>query len=106
MGVQSRDADEKRRRDFENHHGFNHHQSELWASEQFNIFPNFNIHVALNGWWSMQYWPLAPGKAKWERRYYSSKPSNMREDLAAQYSLALNRDTVMRSEEHTSYLQS
>src|SRR3546814_19001680 len=67
MVVQSRDADEKRRRDFKNHHGFNHHQSELWASEQFNIFPNFNIHVALNGWWSMQYWPLAPGTAIWEK---------------------------------------
>src|SRR3546814_15745328 len=73
MVVQSRDADEKRRRDFKNHHGFNHHQSELWASEQFNIFPNFNIHVALNGWWSMQYWPLAPGKAIWESRYYRSE---------------------------------
>src|SRR3546814_9837520 len=83
----------------------------------------------------MQYWPLAPGKAIWESRYYSRKPSNLREDFAAQYSLALNRDTVMednlclekqqvamesgakpfiqfgeqevaRSEEHTSELQS
>src|SRR3546814_15001619 len=43
----------------------------------------------------MQYWPLAPGKAIWESRYYSRKPSNLREDFAAQYSLALNRDTVM-----------
>src|SRR3546814_7730549 len=42
MVVQSRDADEECRRDFKNHHGFNHHQSELWASEQFNIFPNYN----------------------------------------------------------------
>jgi len=79
---------------FRDHHGFNLIESPLWASEQFNLFPNFNIHVALNGWWSMQYWPIAPGKAIWESRYYSRSPRNLREDFAAQYSLALNRDTV------------
>ena len=42
----------------------------------------------------MAYWPIAPGKALWESKYYSRKPSRTREVFAAHYSLALNRDTI------------
>jgi phenylpropionate dioxygenase-like ring-hydroxylating dioxygenase large terminal subunit len=95
MVVQSDDGGAGSERNFRDHHGFNHHQSALWASEQFNLFPNFNIHVALNGWWSMSYWPIAPGKALWESRYYFRASKSTRDVFAAHYSLALNRDTVV-----------
>jgi phenylpropionate dioxygenase-like ring-hydroxylating dioxygenase large terminal subunit len=95
MVIKAETPDTPKGRDFGSHPGFNQINSELWASEQFNLFPNFNIHVALNGWWSMSYWPIAPGKALWESKYYSRTPVSLREEFAAQYSLALNRDTVV-----------
>lgn len=79
--------------------GFNGHvnpfSSNVWGNDQYLIFPNMIFHIALSGWWIHRYFPVAPNKCRWEYVGYYKTPSSLREEFAIEYSVALNRDTLM-----------
>jgi phenylpropionate dioxygenase-like ring-hydroxylating dioxygenase large terminal subunit len=80
---------------FIGHADVNKTQSNVWGNDQYVLYPHFIFHVSLGGWWLHRFWPLAPGKTHWEAVYHFEKPHSLRAIFATQYSLALNRDTLM-----------
>src|SRR3546814_2464781 len=69
--------------------------SNLWGNDQFVLYPHFIFHLSLGGWWLHRFWPIAPNKCYWEAVYHFERPQSLRNQMAVQYSLALNRDTLM-----------
>src|SRR3546814_12105758 len=58
-----------------------------------SIFPNFQLSLALNGFWSMHYWPIAVDSFRWEAHYhFRDTPRTWREKFALESSIAFNRD--------------
>ena len=80
---------------FATHPDCNKGGSNVWGTDQYVIYPNFIFHTSLGGWWLHRFWPLEPGKCYWEAVYHFEKPTSLRNQFAVQYSLALNRDTLM-----------
>jgi phenylpropionate dioxygenase-like ring-hydroxylating dioxygenase large terminal subunit len=80
---------------FAGHPNVNQNQSDVWGNDQYILYPHFIFHVSLGGWWLHRFWPLAPGKTYWEAVYHFERPTSLRNQFAIQYSLALNRDTLM-----------
>jgi len=80
---------------FFNHPDINQAQSNVWGNDQYILYPHFIFHVSLGGWWLHRFWPLAPNKCYWEAVYHFERPTSLRNQMAVQYSLALNRDTLM-----------
>jgi phenylpropionate dioxygenase-like ring-hydroxylating dioxygenase large terminal subunit len=80
---------------FATHPDVNKAQSNVWGNDQFVLYPHFIFHVSLGGWWLHRFWPLAPGRTYWEAVYHFERPQSLRNQFAIQYSLALNRDTLM-----------
>ncbi len=73
--------------------GMNHDNSKDWAVDLFALFPNTILHVALNGFYTFQYWPIEPGKYLWEARmYYRNAPRSRREEFGIHGTAAFNRD--------------
>src|SRR3546814_4940134 len=63
------------------------------CSSDLSIFPNFQLSLALNGFWSMHYWPIAVDSFRWEAHYhFRDTPRTWREKFALESSIALNRD--------------
>ncbi|MGI4792736.1 MAG: aromatic ring-hydroxylating oxygenase subunit alpha, partial [Janthinobacterium lividum] len=69
--------------------------SNVWGNDQYLLFPNLIFHIALSGWWIHRYFPVAPGKCRWEYVGYYKEPTSLREEFAIEYAVALNRDTLM-----------
>lgn len=80
---------------FIGHPDVNTTNSNVWGNDQYGLYPHFLMHMSLGGWWMHRFWPLEPGKTYWEAVYHFEKPSSLRAIFATQYSLALNRDTLM-----------
>jgi phenylpropionate dioxygenase-like ring-hydroxylating dioxygenase large terminal subunit len=80
---------------FLGHPDVNSSASEVWGNDQYVLYPHFIFHVSLGGWWLHRFWPLAPNKTYWEAVYHFERPTSLRNQFAIQYSLALNRDTLM-----------
>jgi phenylpropionate dioxygenase-like ring-hydroxylating dioxygenase large terminal subunit len=80
---------------FSSHPDVNQRRSDVWGNDQYVLYPHFIFHVSLGGWWLHRFWPLAPGKTYWEAVYHFERPTSLRNQFAIQYSLALNRDTLM-----------
>jgi phenylpropionate dioxygenase-like ring-hydroxylating dioxygenase large terminal subunit len=73
--------------------GINTTQDEEWSNDQFSIFPNFVLNLALNGFWTMHYWPISVDSFRWEAHYHFAKaPKSWSERFALEGSVALNRD--------------
>jgi phenylpropionate dioxygenase-like ring-hydroxylating dioxygenase large terminal subunit len=73
--------------------GINPTRVEGWSNDQFSIFPNFVLNLALNGFWSMHYWPISVDSFRWEAHYHFAKaPKSWSERFAMEGSIALNRD--------------
>jgi phenylpropionate dioxygenase-like ring-hydroxylating dioxygenase large terminal subunit len=73
--------------------GINPTQAEPWGNDLFSIFPNFQMSLALNGFWTMHYWPLTVDSFRWEAHYhFQNAPRTWRERFALEGSLALYRD--------------
>ena len=73
--------------------GINTTRDEEWSNDQFSIFPNFVLNLALNGFWSMHYWPISVDSFRWESHYHFAKaPKSWSERFALEGSIALNRD--------------
>jgi phenylpropionate dioxygenase-like ring-hydroxylating dioxygenase large terminal subunit len=77
---------------FLSHPAVNPLKSEMFANEQFNIFPNFSIHISLGGYWTTSYWPITRGLSRWRSTYYFRKPESLAEEFSIQSAMALNRD--------------
>ena len=80
---------------FATHPDINRDQSNVWGNDQYVLYPHFIVHVSMGGWWLHRFWPLASGKTYWEAVYHFDRPTSLRNEFAVQYSLALNRDTLM-----------
>ncbi len=64
-----------------------------WSNDLISIFPNFQVSLALNGFWTMHYWPIDAGSFRWEAHYhFRDAPKSWRERFALEGSIALNRD--------------
>lgn len=78
--------------DFLGHPGINRINSNIFGNDQFNIFPNFSIHISLNGYWTTSYWPVSRSKSQWLTTYYYKKPKSLREDFSLRAMGVLQRD--------------
>jgi phenylpropionate dioxygenase-like ring-hydroxylating dioxygenase large terminal subunit len=78
--------------DFLGHPGINRINSQVFGNEQFNLFPNFSIHISVNGYWTTSYWPISKGRANWLTTYYYKPPKSCREEFSLQVAGALQRD--------------
>jgi hypothetical protein len=74
-------------------HGLNPTGHPLWSNDLMSIFPNFQLSLALNGFWSMHYWPISVDSFRWEAHYhFRDAPRTWREKFALESSIAFNRD--------------
>ena len=80
---------------FATHADVNKEGSKVWGNDQYVLYPHFIFHVSMGGWWLHRFWPLAPNRCYWEAVYHFERPLKARNQFAVQYSLALNRDTLM-----------
>jgi phenylpropionate dioxygenase-like ring-hydroxylating dioxygenase large terminal subunit len=78
--------------DFLSHPAINRIGSNIFGNEQFNLFPNFSIHVTVNGYWTTSYWPISRTKSTWLTTYYYKKPKSCREQFSLEVNGALQRD--------------
>lgn len=73
--------------------GLNPSRAPDWGNDLISIFPNFQLSLALNGFWTMHYWPLTVDTFRWEAHYhYRKAPTSWRERVALEASIAFNRD--------------
>jgi phenylpropionate dioxygenase-like ring-hydroxylating dioxygenase large terminal subunit len=73
--------------------GLNPTKAEDWSNDLISIFPNFQLSLALNGLWTMHYWPISVDSFRWEARYhFRNAPRTWRERFAMEGSIAINRD--------------
>ena len=103
MVIADTGAQEKPERTFAGHADINKTGSNVWGNDQFVMFPHFIFHVSLGGWWLHRFWPVSAGKTYWEAVYHFERPTSLRGWMAVEYSLALNRDTLM--EDHLALVQ-
>jgi phenylpropionate dioxygenase-like ring-hydroxylating dioxygenase large terminal subunit len=95
MVIADTGQQERPERTFIGHPDINKAQSNVWGNDQIVMYPHFIFHVSLGGWWLHRFWPLASNKTYWEAVYHFERPLSLRNQMAVQYSLALNRDTLM-----------
>lgn len=95
MVIADTGAQDKPEETFAGHPDINPTRSNLWGNDQFVLYPHFIMHLSLGGWWLHRFWPVAPDKCYWEAVYHFEQPKSLRNIMAVQYSLALNRDTLM-----------
>lgn len=95
MVIADTGAQDKPERTFAGHPDVNRTGSNVWGNDQYVMYPHFIFHVSLGGWWLHRFWPLEAGKTYWEAVYHFERPTSLRGRMAVQYSLALNRDTLM-----------
>jgi phenylpropionate dioxygenase-like ring-hydroxylating dioxygenase large terminal subunit len=73
--------------------GLNPTQAEEWGNDLVAIFPNFQLSLAQNGFWTMHYWPITIDSFRWEAHYhYRDPPKTWRERFAMEGSIAFYRD--------------
>jgi phenylpropionate dioxygenase-like ring-hydroxylating dioxygenase large terminal subunit len=73
--------------------GLNPTKGAEWSNDLLAFFPNFQLSLALNGFWTMHYWPLTPDSFRWEARYhFRNAPRTWRERFALEGTVAINRD--------------
>jgi phenylpropionate dioxygenase-like ring-hydroxylating dioxygenase large terminal subunit len=89
------DAQDRPEHTFLDHPDINKGRSNVWGNDQYILYPHFIFHLSLGGWWLHRFWPLASNKCYWEAVYHFEKPKSLRNQMAVQYGLALNRDTLM-----------
>ena len=80
---------------FATHADCNKGKSDIWGTDQYVVYPHFIFHTSLGGWWLHRFWPVSPDKTYWEAVYHFEQPQSLRNQFSLQYSLALNRDTLM-----------
>lgn len=95
MVIADTGVQDKPEETFAGHPDINPLRSNLWGNDQFVLYPHFIFHVSLGGWWLHRFWPIAADKCYWEAVYHFERPQSLRNQFAVQYSLALNRDTLM-----------
>lgn len=95
MVIQETGSQERPEKTFATHPDINATGSNVWGNDQFVLYPHFIFHLSLGGWWLHRFWPIAPNKCYWEAVYHFERPQSLRNQMAVQYSLALNRDTLM-----------
>lgn len=95
MVIENTGAQDKPEETFAGHTDINTTQSNLWGNDQYVLYPHFIFHLSIGGWWLHRFWPIAADKCYWEAVYHFEKPQGLRNIFATQYSLALNRDTLM-----------
>jgi len=78
--------------DFLGHPAINRIKTHVFGNDQFNIFPNFSIHISLNGYWTTSYWPIDKSRSQWLTTYYYKAPKSLREDFSLRAVGALQRD--------------
>jgi phenylpropionate dioxygenase-like ring-hydroxylating dioxygenase large terminal subunit len=94
MFVEGDTTSEQAARGFLGHPGINPSKSPLFQIDQYWLFPNasINIAIAINGWWCTTYWPITKDRSMWRTTFFYEHPSNLRELFARHYALALQRD--------------
>jgi phenylpropionate dioxygenase-like ring-hydroxylating dioxygenase large terminal subunit len=95
MVIADTGAQDKPEETFAGHEDINPTRSNFWGNDQFVLYPHFIFHLSLGGWWLHRFWPIAANKCYWEAVYHFERPQSLRNQFAVQYSLALNRDTLM-----------
>ena len=78
--------------DFLSHPAINRIKTDVFGNDQFNIFPNFSIHISVNGYWTTSYWPISKGRSQWLTTFYYKRPKSLREDFSLRVVGALQRD--------------
>ena len=95
MVIADTGAQDKPEETFAGHPDINPAQSNVWGNDQFVLYPHFIFHLSIGGWWLHRFWPISADKCYWEAVYHFERPQSLRNRMAVQYSLALNRDTLM-----------
>ena len=95
MVVEKSGSQERPEKTFATHPGINPISSNVWGNDQYVLYPHFIFHLSLGGYWLHRFWPIAANKTYWEAFYHFERPQSLRNEFAVQYSLALNRDTLM-----------
>src|SRR5690606_19767727 len=77
------------------HPGLNRCQSQVWGSDQFTLFPHFIIQISFAGWWLHRFWPIDVDRSYWEAVFHYQRPHSLRNRFALNYTLSMQRDTLM-----------
>jgi phenylpropionate dioxygenase-like ring-hydroxylating dioxygenase large terminal subunit len=80
---------------FTNDPRINRTGSDVWANDQYTIFPNVILNIGSGGWYLLRYWPVAPGRTLFEGVNRFEEPRSLRSRFGVTYSFALNRDVLM-----------
>jgi len=95
MVVTDTGAQDRPERTFAGHSDLNKAHSNSWGNDQVVMYPHFIFHLSHGGWWLHRFWPVAADQTYWEAVYHFERPASLRNQMAVQYSLAFNRDTLM-----------
>jgi phenylpropionate dioxygenase-like ring-hydroxylating dioxygenase large terminal subunit len=92
MFVEGDTSPEQAASGFLAHPDINPSKSPLFQIDQYWLFPNISINIAINGWWYTTYAPITKDRSMWHTTFFYERPSNLRERFARHYALALQRD--------------
>jgi phenylpropionate dioxygenase-like ring-hydroxylating dioxygenase large terminal subunit len=70
------------------HKSANMSKVDAWVNDLNMIFPNFHIDLSPGGFWTHQFWPLEPGKTRWEARWYIPKAATVRDRFQQEHFIA------------------
>lgn len=59
------------------------------------IFPNLTVHPGNGGWFTQEFWPIAPDRHRWTGTYYFREPQSARDHFAIEQAMAFSRDSGM-----------
>jgi glycine betaine catabolism A len=77
------------------HPGINVSNSTEWASDDNWIFPNLNLQLSPNRFWTHEFWPTARDSTYWEHRFYQPRPTTVRERIQLEHFTATIADTFL-----------
>ena len=77
------------------HHSVNMSKANGWVNDLNMIFPNFHIDLSTGGFWTHQFWPLAPGRTRWEVRLYAPIALSVRERFMQEHFTARFAEIVV-----------
>jgi phenylpropionate dioxygenase-like ring-hydroxylating dioxygenase large terminal subunit len=77
---------------FLSHPAINPLKSDLFANEQFNLFPNTSLHISLGGYWMTSYWPITKELSRWRSTFFFRTPRSHAEEFSIQAAMGLSRD--------------
>jgi len=70
------------------HPSINAIKADTWVNDLNMLFPNFHIDPSPGGFWTHQFWPIAPNRTRWVSNWYVPRPTTVRERFQQELYLA------------------